>query len=77
MDFEILLLVGDIKMLHTLGAVHLLCHSISASSGPAPPPPQSYCVIIWFTPPPPHMYDAINEYVISLSKYFLDIISNG
>ena len=46
-----------------LGAVHLLCHIILASSGPPPPPP--------------NMYDAINEYVISLSEYFSDIISNG
>ena len=42
-----------------------------------PTPTQSYCVIIWLTPPPPPMYDAINEYLISLSEYFSDIISNG
>ena len=35
-------------------------------------PPLSYCVITWLTHPPtsPHMYDTINEYVFSLSKYF-------
>ena len=39
-----------------LGAVHLLCHTILASSGP-PPPLKSYCVIIWLTPPyPPHVW---------------------
>ena len=63
-------------LLVCLGAVHLLCQTILASSGP-PPTPLSYCVIVWLTPPYPPMYDAINEYVFSLSEYFLDIILNG
>ena len=37
-----------------LGAVHLLCHTILASSGP-PPTPLAYCVIVWLTPYPPHV----------------------
>ena len=32
--------------------------------------PLSYYVIVWLTLPTPHMYDAINEYVISFSEYF-------
>ena len=34
---------------YMLGAVHLLCHTILASSGP-PPTPLSYCVIVWLNP---------------------------
>ena len=58
-----------------IGAVHILCHTILTCSGPPPP-----SVILRHNlayPPTPHMYDVINEYVISLSDYFSDIVSNG
>ena len=42
-----------------------------------PVPTHLYGVIIWLTPVHPQMCDVLNEYLISMSEEFPDVISKG
>ena len=61
--------ISVIKLLALRGCSFIMSYYFGLFWTPTTPP-RSYFVIIRLTPPTTRMYDAINEYVISLSHFF-------